>query len=1074
MHRARSRLLEITLRTVLFATAVSVFHSADALAETQPTRTGQRFDIVIGAMCIGDMPLDARVIDRTILQGNDSYEDWTLVWRAPTPAKPRSGAGLNSSVAKKEQVPGSLPGTLKAAGSLQPKPTARTKGANPISNRSSGTTVASRVSDDKVRPIIRFFRRELPNSPGTSCRELKGDILLSGDVDQIKLSARTSVPGNRAPAQIEVFPEGLSVTVGHVHSGLAPLFGGEIDLSGSKAWIEQYEKLSSVENQPPRGAIEITSWARRIKGAKFVLQPGVAPIALDMSSSKENVTIKVPLDGKYTELIDGGFNGEPQAIAVANFDLPATSFSNASVDIGTLNVERFRRQQTTLMLSRTSVRYDKAKVFSPNSSLALDAAGAASIDRIAAPLSAVAEAITLRAPTFQGMLAKGSNCAVQIASASLAKSAACTARATQPSASITRLEVTTESLRSVGFDQMLYPTPTTALSYKIDQQGDRETFSGRMAPVAAKFGALQLLSLQEVAFRPSSLNTAVVKIPVAIDLPSASGEVALERDGSQITLSGKVDQVKLDATLAISGDVNDPWNISVEPGNFVFAASALLSATPLVYGGKTELAGVGVRFVNLTQLSISRSRRTGQVLFTPSVLTVLDPKLELAKTREGITIRAPAKFDASPTLAINIENGGVSVRSGRLLIEEASAATSPDGFADLGDVRVKAAAVGFQRLEANYVNGVGTLQVNEFKASAEEVASIPSSKGGDFAAQIQWSGRPSEPIRIGSFGATLSSGDNSGALRIDSYTIRDFCVAIGDAHYGDPAGFAVDAKQIKFCAALLATNAIRAELEVSDGKGRGSVDTVSGNLVIQRLGLRLTAGTPAKPIGTGQLMLGPMNLNISTPVEIKQSCFDKPDFQKVPARTKFSSAATVAAVTITDGRLNGGAAVLLPSAVLESNGDYDCRGALINWLLIKEQRVVYDYPCPTWSKPFRMCRGWTILVPEVRVTIDSRLRIYKLLVTYLAPASELRIRSDDGKAKVLVCLGAVNMTNPLIAPSYTVQPRTPFPGFDRVMGDVLGAIVAPFQAALTTALGNFGALVLNFLDATGIRDNCLK
>jgi hypothetical protein len=42
------------------------------------------------------------------------------------------------------------------------------------------------------------------------------------------------------------------------------------------------------------------------------------------------------------------------------------------------------------------------------------------------------------------------------------------------------------------------------------------------------------------------------------------------------------------------------------------------------------------------------------------------------------------------------------------------------------------------------------------------------------------------------------------------------------------------------------------------------------------------------------------------------------------------------------------------------------------------------------------------------------------------------------------------------------------------MGDVLGIVVAPFQAALTTSLGNFGALVLNFLDATGIHDNCLK
>lgn len=1073
MHSARNHSLQIVFQTVLCAVTMVALFAADALAQTQPTKPVQRFDIVIGAMCIGDMPLDARVIDRTIQQGNDSYEDWTLVWRVPAPAKPAVRARSNSAAAKKEQVPGRLPGTVKAAGTSPAKTGERAKDTSALS-KGPGTTVASRIPDDKIRPVIRFFRQQVPNTPGTSCRELKGDILLSGDVDQIRLSARTSVSGNRSPAQIVVNPEGLSVTVGHVHSGLAPLFGGKIDLSGSKAWIEQYVTLRGVENEPPEGAIEITSWARRIKGASFVLQPGTPPIVLDMSSSKENVTIKVPLDGKYTELIDGGFNAEPPAISSSNFELPAATFSNASVDIGTLTVERSRRQQTNLVLLRTSIRYDKAKVFSPKSSVALDSVGAASIDRIAGLLSPTAEVIALQSPTFQGLLAKGTECAAELASADLVKSATCTARATQASASNTRFDVTTEELRSVGFDYALHATPTTALSYKIDQQGDRETFSGRMGPVAARFGALQLQTLQELAFRPSSLNAATVKIPVSIDLPSASGEVELKRDGNQIALSGKVDQVKLDATLTISGDASDPWNVSVEPGNFVFAASALLSATPLVYGGKTELAGLGIRFVNLTQVSISRSHRTGQILFTPSLLTVLDPKLELAKTREGITIRAPAKFDASPTLAINLENGGVSVRSGHLLIENASAATSPNGFADLGDVRVKAAEVGFQRLEANYVNGAGTLQINEFKAIAEEVASIPASKGGDFADQIQWSGRPAEPIKIGSFEATLSAGDSAGALHIDNYTLRDFCVSIDDAHYGDPAAFAVDAKRIRFCSAILATDAIRADLEVTDGKARGRVDTVSGNLVIQKLSLRLTAGNPAKPTGTGQLALGPMDLKIDTPVEIKQSCFDVPDFQKVPARTKFSSAATVAAVAITDGQLSGGAAVLRPEALLESTGNYDCRGALINWLLVKEQRVVYDYPCPTWSKPFRMCRGWTILVPEVRVTIDSRLRIYKLLVTYLAPASELRIRSEEGKAKVLVCLGAVNMTNPLIAPSYTVQPRTPFPGFDRVMGDVLGIVVAPFQAALTTALGNFGALVLNFLDATGIHENCLK
>src|SRR5258708_11521172 len=115
-----------------------------------------------------------------------------------------------------------------------------------------------------------------------------------------------------------------------------------------------------------------------------------------------------------------------------------------------------------------------------------------------------------------------------------------------------------------------------------------------MAPVSARFGALQFETLQELAFRPSPLNVPAIKIPISIDLPSASGEVSLKQGGNQIVLSGRVDQLKLDAILLITTNPGDPWSVIVEPNNFAFSASALVSVTPLVYAGRTEFAGVVV------------------------------------------------------------------------------------------------------------------------------------------------------------------------------------------------------------------------------------------------------------------------------------------------------------------------------------------------------------------------------------------------------------------------------------------------------------------------------------------------
>jgi hypothetical protein len=124
--------------------------------------------------------------------------------------------------------------------------------------------------------------------------------------------------------------------VGHVHSGLAPLFGGTLDLAGSKAWIEHKVRLRSIASKAPEGDIEITSWARRLKAAKFILQDGAAPVSVDMSSLRDNVTIKIPLTGGSTELIDGGFTGNPTEIAVDHFVLPTIELNAATVDIGTL------------------------------------------------------------------------------------------------------------------------------------------------------------------------------------------------------------------------------------------------------------------------------------------------------------------------------------------------------------------------------------------------------------------------------------------------------------------------------------------------------------------------------------------------------------------------------------------------------------------------------------------------------------------------------------------------------------------------------------------------------------------
>lgn len=1023
-------------QTVVLATAVWVGAACTA-AQAEPGPSDQRFDVVIGAMCIGDMPSRARVVVRTIQQGGDVYEDWRLEWRAeppsPSPSPPKGTPAKKKIDVKKRDLP---------------QPT--------------------------IRPIIRFFRTAINAPPGTSCRELKGEVLLSGDVDRIKLEARSSAHGNKSPAQITIGREGLSVAVAHVRSGLAPIFGGTIDLSGSRAWILNYVTLRGVENQPPEGAIEITSWARRIRGAKFILQEGSPVVPVDMSSGRENVTLGVPLDGKYTELVVGAFAGNPPEVKVAQFSVPAATFEQATVDAESLTIERAQRgSDTVVSLTRSAVRYTRAKVSSRQSSATFKGAGSATIDRIVSKGNPSAERLAIRDPSFERLFARGVDCDSEILQSSLVNAGTCTISVAHGSPSAAKLEVKTENVRSLGFAHIFAPTAATTLVYTIDVLKNQETFSGRMTPYVARFGMLRLGTLPDLLFRQTPLSeTSGISIPISVDLPSGGGTVTLERDKASISLEARLDQFRLKGTLRLSAA--DSWTLTVDRKDFAFAVSALVTKTPLLYGGQTEFAGAGVRFEPLSDITLSRSRVTGRLQFSPSLTTVLNPNLQLARTKQGIVLQAPARFSANATLAIDLANGALNVHSGKLLIEKAKARTGEAGYADVGDLRVRSGELTIQKLSAEYAEGLGTVDIAELRAAAEQVSSIPISDGGELTEQAQWSGRPSEALRIGRLRASLEASDSSDALRIQSYLIQDLCLEVRDATYGDPGGLWIVAERLRFCATALGSDTINATLELNSGHVQRKTDTVNGQLSVPRMTINLTGGTPRQPSGSGQLFLAAIGIKAATPIEVRHSCDGHPDFQKIQAETIAGALAASVNLQFNAGIMTGSGAISIPGALLQNTSEYDCQHNLGSIVLVEEVRVVYDYPCPTWRKPFRFCRGWTILVPRLEVGVSVRIHVYKLLVPYLAPSAELRLQPDKTKSKLLMCLGAINVTVPQIAVSYVPVPQTPVPAFDRFVGKLTGWAAAPFESGIANALANFGVILLNLLDATNIRDNCIK
>jgi len=921
---------------------------------------GKKFDVIIGAMCLGDLPREARRVIRTIQHGSDAYEDWTLQWDAPP---------------------------------------------------------------DDARPIIRLFRKVQTSDPSVTCQEMKGDVILSGYIDQIRLTARTSMPGNAAAARIIVEPGGLRLQTGHVSSGLAPLFGGAIDLAGSKAWIENHLRVAIVEGSQPEGALEVTSWARKIQSARLALQNGAPAGTFDLSSGEENVTLLIPLDGSYTELLKGRFVGTPGPVTLDLYDLPSMSFHQVTLDPGQLSIER-NRQMTALHLEDSGLTFATAEVTSKRTSVSLGL-GTGHIAHITTQISPSADLIAITDARVEKTDLESSNCVTLIGGAPFIKSRHCLSDLAVAERTSVSYRLTASEIGSLGASYLLQPTDTTSATYSVIADASEETFAGKVTEFRAQVGALHFETLHELVMSRASLSATRIQIPIDIDLPNGGGQVVRDIDGSQIILEGQLGQLQFHGTMTLEAGNPSFWRVGVAKGDFAFKACSLVTSAPVVYGGQTQFIGAGIAFQTLTDIQVDQSGASGQVLFAPDVTVVLDPQISLGRSPEGITFKAPARFDAKASFSINLGNGAADVEAGRVSIENAAAVVEPGHPATVGDVKIEDGSIRFSRLQAQYAGGRGHAELSKLEVSAKRLSSVPQSEGGKVADQVSWSGQAQDLLRSDLLAAEVErSSLNGKRLKLERVVIRDTCIAVTDATVGRENAFMVHGESLRVCADIWSDIDLHARFTFRNGVVIGQTDQAEGGIGIPAIDLNITSGPPTRPNGDGRIITRDINVSANTPIPISFHCIGVPDFQPINARTKISAAAAVLGVTLTTGRLRGSGIISFVRGHLQNTSDYDCRGELINWKLWNAVKVKTDVPCPTWSEPLRFCFKEITVIPEGRVAIDSRTRVYFLSADLSAPIPRFAINEQNGTTQLKICAGPFVRGTPLILASYTFQPRT--------------------------------------------------
>jgi hypothetical protein len=953
------------------------------------------FDVAVGNFCIGDVPVTARRITRTIVNNGDTFADWTITY----------------SAGRKE-----------------------------------------------TKPYIKFLKASAGNAVDASCREIQGTPVVEGQIVELKLNGRWSERGNRAAARVSIKANGLFMKIQRVSSGIVPILGGTMDLAGSAAWIVNVVPLTIVDGQPPVGNLDITSWSRRIVGAKFVFDAEDQPTPVDLWSGNKNVTIRAALAGTSFQVIEGKLLGPMPTIFKPQLAFPALRFTDAVLRDGKLAVEG-NHQRFTISIENSAIAYASAEYKTFSSTTTIEA-GSGTIGLIRGNMADDQAMISFADRAASEVTLTNASCRLKIAQSQMLDAGACEVKIKDASSATRAVSIYAIAPRQVGLPAVA-PNEKTNVLFRVSGTDGLDTLSANLSGFDERLGTALISAVPEFTIPPTALAGSIVEIPIKLDVPPGTSTFSLVTADGKVTLTGTLDKVRLHGTIRLA--LSKPEiALSIAPQGLQFAASALASLEPLVLNGQTEFAAVGTSFSNITDLEVGTNGSRGKILFKPAATTVLNPNIILGVVPAdcdnetikgcGLTVQAPAKFDLGAEFVIDIRHIDVRPWKGHLSIENANALVDAKKPATLGEIRVVDGKLHFDRLRVFFEHGAAFAELNGLNVTAKELSSVHKQDGGKLANQLQWSTRNSN-LKAGSIFAEASpTRTDEDHLKARNLRVSNACVESSDANLGQADALKVAVSKFSLCADTWNDDVLVGSADLGRGFVQGQLadDGGEGQIALNSFHINITGGRPDAPNGQGSLSLGSIHANLNTPIDPKFGCRGEPE---ISARTKVDAGAAVLPFTMTNGKPSGQGVAIVVTGQIESTAKYDCTQEILDFTIIGAKRVSLDVPCPTWQNPFRWCTK-SFETPAVKIEVDGRIQLYKLEAGVLAADPRLNLGTWDNKTQLKICAGRLTEIKPLIAVSYVFQPHTSVPGFDKFIGDLTGIVAAPFESALTSGLAN--------------------
>jgi hypothetical protein len=599
---------------------------------------------------------------------------------------------------------------------------------------------------------------------------------------------------------------------------------------------------------------------------------------------------------------------------------------------------------------------------------------------------------------------------------------------------------------------------------ELDFSGVKEhlALNGRLDTDHLSLGALRVEDQQAhaVEFSAADAGQSVFGIDFDFDLKPTAGQLTLvdPRDPARsVSLEAGLERFRAQGTLQV-GWGDDYPRLEVTAGSLGGSFAATTTAREALFGSPVKMLGASAGLEISRPVVVGPSGVQGLLEITTAGMVLADGRIDLSDAGgRPFNFEASLETTVDAVLGLDLASGKYSLHEAHFDLLDLRAKSEDEIEVGVGGLRLGAPRLEIGRLRLDVADGLGRVLAEDFSFDAR---SVRYEGPPEVALELK------APLNIPRLEADLSQ-DQETSFKVDHVVVRDLTLGASTARFVSPDGFVLAGNEASFSAPLLASDALKGEVQISsgnlkiearDGKAQGAASFSGFRLAVDK--------TPQSLAGQGELRLENLTLRAMDRLDVGDC--------KERDRWKIKAGSTIQRVgirlTLDRERLTGTANVKNVRLKIQNDGYSRCEWD-DNVTLWPKQEAIFDVPCGLKGFPpkVKMCRKRVTLVPEAKAKIHWVAELHELHVKVRLAEAQIALR---GKRGVEVCPKGLYLEPPLIVANYHPNVNSSdVPVVGNLLRDLIRGTATLFESFIVSTIGTQAAIT-NYLQQQFFSDQC--